>query len=100
MTEPSGPEPSAPSGSPAPADRRARRTTALVAGLVLAGAAACAGAAAMAWWTADYVDPLTGPLTLTASGSQCRPELVPVALIALAGFGATLATAGWLRRVV
>ena len=35
----------------------------MVAGLVLAGAAACAGAAAMTWWTADYVDPLTGPLT-------------------------------------
>lgn len=78
----------------------ARRTTAAVAGLVLAGAAACAGAAAMTWWTADYVDPLTGALTLTASGADCLPELIPVALVGLAGFGATLATQGWLRRVV
>ncbi|WP_395726715.1 Trp biosynthesis-associated membrane protein [Nakamurella sp.] len=81
-------------------ESRARRTTAVVAGLVLAGAAGCAGAAAMTWWTAEYVDPLTGPLTLTASGAACLPELVPVALIGLAGFGATLATQGWLRRAV
>lgn len=74
--------------------------TAGLAVLLLAGAAACAGAAAMTWWTADYVDALTGPLTLRASGADCLPELVPVALIALAGFGATLATQGWLRRVV
>ena len=54
----------------------------------------------MTWWTADYVDPLTGPLTLTAAGADCLPELVPVALVALAGFGATLATQGWVRRLV
>ena len=90
-------EPDRPAGPP---DRRARRTTALVAVLLIAGAAACAGAAAMTWWTADYVDPLTGPLTLTASGAGCLPELVPVALVGLAGFGAALATQGWLRRVV
>lgn len=72
----------------------------MVAVLVLAGAAACAGAAAMTWWTAGYVDPLTGPLTLTASGADCLPELIPVALVGLAGFGATLATQGWLRRTV
>lgn len=77
-----------------------RRTTGGLAVLVLAGAAACAGAAALTWWTADYVDTLTGPLTLRASGADCLPELVPVALVALAGWGATLATQGWLRRVV
>ena len=37
---------------------------------------------------------------LTAAGADCLPELVPVALVALAGFGATLATQGWLRRLV
>lgn len=82
------------------AEARARRMTAVLAGLVLAGAAACAGAAAMTWWTADYVDALTGPLRLTASGADCLPELVPVALVGLAGFGATLASQGWVRRVV
>jgi uncharacterized membrane protein (TIGR02234 family) len=68
--------------------------------LVLVGAAACAGAAAMTWWTAEYADPLTGPFTRTASGADCLPELVPVALVALAGFGATLATAGIVRRLI
>ncbi len=80
--------------------RAGRRPVAVLAALVLGGAAACAGAAAMTWWTADYDDPLTGPLTLTATGSDCLPELVPVALVALAGFGAALATQGWLRRLV
>lgn len=74
--------------------------TAVVAALVLAGAAACAGAASMTWWTAGYTDPLTGPLVVAVSGAQCLPELVPVALIALAGLAATLATQGWLRRLV
>lgn len=78
----------------------ARGTLGVLAGLVLLGAAACAGAAAMTWWSAGYVDPLTGPLTLSASGADCLPELVPVALVALAGFGATLATQGWVRRLV
>lgn len=80
--------------------RSGRRPVALLAALVLLGAAACAGAAALTWWTAGYDDPLTGPLTLTATGSDCLPELVPVALVALAGFGAALATQGWLRRLV
>lgn len=103
MTDPTA-GPQGPDGrngpAAAPAAGRARRMTAVLAVLVLAGAAACAGAAAMTWWTVDYVDALTGPLTLRATGADCLPELVPVALIALAGFGATLATQGWLRRVV
>ncbi|HEY5879738.1 MAG TPA: Trp biosynthesis-associated membrane protein [Nakamurella sp.] len=81
-------------------DRPTARPAAVLAILVLLGAAACAGAAAMTWWTADYVDPLSGPLTLTASGADCLPELVPVALVALAGFGACLATRGWFRRLI
>ena len=68
--------------------------------MVLLGAAACAGAAAMTWWSAAYVDPLTGPLTRTASGADCLPELVPVALVTLAGFGATIATHGIVRRLI
>lgn len=79
---------------------RGPRPLVLLAALVVLGAAACAGAAAMTWWTADYLDPLTGPLTVSASGTDCLPELVPVALVALAGFGATLATQGRLRRLV
>ncbi len=102
----SAPAPGSPApGSPAPAPESRPRSTAArrpvaLAALVLLGAAACAAGSAMTWWTADYLDPLTGPLTLTASGADCCPELVPVALVALAGFGATLATQGWLRRLV
>jgi uncharacterized membrane protein (TIGR02234 family) len=72
----------------------------MLAALGVAGAALAAAAAALTWWSADYLDPLTGALTVTATGSTCVPELIPLALVALAGLGATLATHGVLRRVV
>jgi uncharacterized membrane protein (TIGR02234 family) len=77
-----------------------RRGLVLLLVVVLAGAAACAWAAALTWWTADYVDGLTGPLTVSVSGADCVPELVPLALVALAAFGAALATQGWPRRLI
>jgi len=80
--------------------RRAGRQLAVLAVLALAGAGLAAIAAAMTWWSADYADPLTGALTVTATGSDCVPELVPLALVGLAGFGAALATRGFARRVV
>lgn len=80
-------------------DRRGRQLG-LVAVLAVAGAALAAAAAALTWWTAQYVDPLTGALTVTASGATCVPELIPLALVSLAGFGAALATRGVLRRIV
>ncbi len=64
------------------------------------GAVLAAIAAGLTWWAADFTDPLTGPVTITASGSSVVPELVPVALVALAGLGAALATHGVLRRIV
>jgi uncharacterized membrane protein (TIGR02234 family) len=64
------------------------------------GAALAAVAAGINWWAEDFADPLTGPVTITASGSSVVPELVPVALVALAGLGAALATHGVLRRIV
>jgi uncharacterized membrane protein (TIGR02234 family) len=72
----------------------------VVAILALAGAGLAAVAAALTWWSADYTDPLTGGLTVTATGSGCVPELVPLALVGLAGFGAALATRGFARRLV
>jgi uncharacterized membrane protein (TIGR02234 family) len=66
----------------------------------LAGAACCAGAAALTWWTARYADALVGEVTTSAKGSDLLPELVPVALLALAGVGATVATRGWPRRLI
>ena len=54
-----------------------------------------AGAAAgMQWWSAEYLDALTGPITVTLSGAACVPELIPLALVGLAGLGAALATSG------
>jgi uncharacterized membrane protein (TIGR02234 family) len=82
------------------ARRRAGRLLAVLAILALAGAGLAAVAAALIWWSADYTDPLTGALTVTATGAGCVPELVPLALVGLAGFGAALATRGFPRRLV
>jgi uncharacterized membrane protein (TIGR02234 family) len=68
--------------------------------VALLGAGCCAGAAAMTWWTANFADSLAGRVTTSAKGSQVLPELVPVALLTLAGVGATFATRGWPRRVI
>ena len=68
--------------------------------LAVAGAAIAAIAAAVTWWSADYQDSLTGPLTISVTGGSAVPELVPLALVALAGFGAALATHGTVRRLV
>jgi uncharacterized membrane protein (TIGR02234 family) len=76
------------------------RQLGLVAILTLAGAALAAAAAAMTWWSADYADPLSGAVTVTLSGAACVPELIPLALVSLAGFGAALATRGVPRRLV
>jgi len=83
------------------ADPKTRgRQLGLVAVLAVAGAGIAAVAAALTWWSADYQDPLTGPLTISVSGGSALPELVPLALVALAGFGAALATHGTVRRLV
>ncbi len=89
---------------PAPAgatpDRRPGRQLAVVVLAGVAGAALVAVAAALTWWSADFVDPLTGPLTVALTGGTCVPELVPLALVGLAGLGAALATGGLPRRLV
>ncbi|MDQ2797137.1 MAG: Trp biosynthesis-associated membrane protein [Actinomycetota bacterium] len=77
-----------------------RRRPAVLALLVILGAAALAGASALTWWTQTHLDALSGALTTTAKGSQTDALLIPVALIGLAGFGAALATTGGLRRAV
>jgi uncharacterized membrane protein (TIGR02234 family) len=87
-------------GAPVGAARARGRQLGLVAVLAVAGAAIAAIAAALTWWSADYQDPLTGPLTITVTGGGAVPELVPLALVALAGFGAALSTHGTVRRLV
>ena len=83
-----------------PAEKARGRQLGLVAVLAVAGAAIAAIAAAVTWWSADYQDSLTGPLTISVTGGSAVPELVPLALVALAGFGAALATHGTVRRLV
>ena len=94
---PQGPQPQGPQ---LPTQAGAGRAAALIAGCAVLGAALVAVAAGLTWWAEDFVDPLTGPVAVTASGSSVVPELVPVALVALAGLGAALATHGMLRRLV
>ncbi len=72
----------------------------MVGGLIAAGAALIAFAATRTWWTAAFTDTPVGRYVSTASGSDTVPELVAVALVALAGFGAALATRGGWRRAV
>ncbi len=77
---------------------RGRAGILAVVGSAVAGAALAAAAAALTWTTDDRTGALTGPVQQT--GADLVPELVPVALVALAGVGATFATRGWPRRVV
>ena len=82
------------------ADRPTRHGPARLALLVLLGAAAAAGSSAMTWWTQAHRDALSGTIATGATGSRLDAVLVPAALLALAGFGAALATSGLLRRLV
>ena len=82
----------------APRIDRRRPLVLLTAGLV--GAACCAAAAGLVWWSAEFADSLVGVVQIRAKGSTLLPELVPVALLALAGLGATFATRGWARRMI
>lgn len=71
------------------------------AALVLAVAAALLWAAsAVTWVDQRYRTPFSGDVTFSATGAMVRPELVPVALVALAAIAAVLATGRWLRRVL
>lgn len=66
------------------------------------GAAAIAGSSVLRWFDApdgpDVAGSEIGAAALT--GGAVAPALVPLALVALAGLGATLATSGLLRRFV
>lgn len=68
--------------------------------LMLAAAALLWGASALRWSTATYRTPFSGDVQAGATGAVVRPELVPLALAALAAVAAVLAAGGWLRRVI
>ena len=72
----------------------------MIALAAVVGAVAMAAAAGLTWWSQPFDDSLTGRIDAEASGAAALPELVPVALVVLAGLGATLATRGVARRLV
>lgn len=80
------------------ASERGGAVVAAVAAVV--GAAAAAGGSLLTWWSARWSDALTGPVTTVAKGSDVVPELLPVALVGLAGWAAAAATRGGWRRVI
>ena len=102
------PPPSSPPWPPRPrcgrsavADRpRSGAGAAVLAVLLVVGAVALVVGAGLTWWTQTHLDSLAGSVTVKAKGSQTDALLIPVALLALAGFGAALATTGVLRRLV
>ena len=67
---------------------------------MLAAAALLWAASAVVWASQRYQTPFTGEKTFGATGAVLRPELVPLALAALAAVAAVLATGGLLRRLM
>lgn len=84
------------------ASRLVRSPGALWAVVLLAAAAMLLswGAGGVTWFTQPYRTPFTGDTAPAATGSVVRPELVPLALAALAAVAAVLATRGWFRRII
>ena len=77
----------------------AHRLTGVVVALLLA-ALGLWSSTRLVWVYASYHSPLRGPLVLSATGAQCRPELSGLALLALAGIAGLVAVRGWGRRMV
>jgi uncharacterized membrane protein (TIGR02234 family) len=74
-----------------------------LAGVLLALACSAFGlwlATRLVWGRRDYLGGLRGPVTVSATGAQLRPELAATALVALAAAAAVVATSGWARRLV
>ena len=68
--------------------------------LLLAAAGLLWGSSAVIWVGQRFRTPFSGETTSGVTGAVLRPELVPLALAALAAVAAVLATGGLLRRVM
>lgn len=68
--------------------------------LLVAAAGAFWAADSVSWGQQRYRTPFSGEKTASLAGSEMHPELVPVALAALAAIAAVVATGGLLRRIV
>lgn len=68
--------------------------------LTLGAAVLLWAASSLDWLEQRYQTSFAREDTQIVDGAQLHPELVPIALAALAAVAAVLATGGWLRRVV
>jgi tryptophan-associated transmembrane protein len=89
-----------PESEPSPRPERSKGLLWTVVLLVLAAAGLLWGASALIWIGQRYRTPYGTEVTAGITGEDLRPELVPMALAALAALAAVLATGGWLRRAV
>ncbi|GGM37309.1 hypothetical protein GCM10012275_05490 [Longimycelium tulufanense] len=76
----------------------ARRALWLAVVLLLGAAAALWGSSRLTWLAMTEERPGGGVATVIRQGAEQAPQLVPLALVALAAVAALVATGGWLRR--
>lgn len=68
---------------------------------LLAAAAALWGTSRLTWATEVRTQPGTGnPVTLSHTGADIAPMLVPLAVLAVAGVAGSVAVGGWARRLL
>lgn len=66
----------------------------------LASAGAVAVAVSKPWLSADFETPGLPTISASVSGAELAPLAGALGLVLLAGFGAVIATRGWVRRAV
>jgi uncharacterized membrane protein (TIGR02234 family) len=71
----------------------------IIVGL-LVGAGLLWASSKLAWSWSVEVTPLHGKVVNALDGDTQAPALIPLALLSLAAIAATLATRGWVRRIV
>lgn len=68
--------------------------------LLLLGALALWGASGLTWATEAVERPGAAATTITRSGADVAPQLVPLAVLCAAAVAAVVALSGWVRRVL
>jgi hypothetical protein len=74
-----------------------RSTLVVTIAALIAASAALASAAALTWAQVDVQTPLRGIVPVRLTGSAVLSALGPLAVLALAGVAAVLASGGWVR---
>ncbi|WNV89654.1 Trp biosynthesis-associated membrane protein [Umezawaea sp. Da 62-37] len=68
--------------------------------LLLLGALALWGASGLTWATGAVQRPGAAAATVSRSGADVAPQLVPLAVLCAAAVAAVIALSGWVRRVL